>query len=271
MIKIVTIDLDGTLFDKDKVISYQNKLAIAKCHDLGVKIVIATGRPISGVMPVLEELGLTSTSDYAIIYNGSKIINVGTKETISASVINGKGVKELYLESKRLNTHIHAFRKNEELITPMHNPYTDVESKINHVEDKLFDFTKIDDNDEFIKCMLVDDENKITSIMDKVNPKFKEEYSMVRSSKIFLEFLHRGIEKGSALKSLASYLNVKMDETMAIGDAGNDITMIKAAGIGVAMKNAFPEVLEIADYITLNDNNNSGVAEALNKFIIMDR
>ena len=100
---------------------------------------------------------------------------------------------------------------------------------------------------------------------------FQTEYSMVRSSKIFLEFLHRGIEKGSALKSLASYLNVKMDETMAIGDAGNDISMIKAAGIGVAMKNAFPEVLEIADYITENDNNNSGVAEALNKFIIMYR
>ena len=271
MIKIVTIDLDGTLFDKDKIISYKNKLAIAKCHDLGVKIVIATGRPISGVMPVLEELGLTSTSDYAIIYNGSKIINVGTKETISASVIKGDVVKELYQESKRLNTHIHAFRKNEELITPMHNPYTDVESKINHIEDQLFDFNNIDDNDEFIKCMLVDDEAKITTAMANINPKYKTEYSMVRSSKIFLEFLHRGIEKGSALKSLASYLNVKMDETMAIGDAGNDISMIKAAGIGVAMKNAFPEVLEIADYITKNDNNNSGVAEALNKFIIMDR
>ncbi|MBR3617190.1 MAG: HAD hydrolase family protein, partial [Acholeplasmatales bacterium] len=83
MIKIVTIDLDGTLFDKDKNISYQNKLAIAKCHDLGVKIVIATGRPLNGVMPVLEELGLTTTSDYAIIYNGAKIMNVGSKEIIS--------------------------------------------------------------------------------------------------------------------------------------------------------------------------------------------
>ncbi len=268
MIKIVTIDLDGTLFDKDKNITWENKLAIAKCHDLGVKIVLATGRPISGVLPVLQELGLTSNSDYAIIYNGSKIINVGTGEVISASLINGNVVKGLYNESKRLGVHIHAFRKNEELITTEHNPYTDVESKINHVEDHLFDFNLIDDNDDFIKCMLVDSDENITRIMNEVDEYYYKNYSMVRSSKIFLEFLKKGTEKGSALKALASYLNVKMEDTMAIGDAGNDITMIQASGIGVAMKNAFPEVLKEADYITINDNNNSGVAEALNKFII---
>ena len=271
MIKIVTIDLDGTLLDKDKNITFKNKAAIAKCHDLGVKIVVATGRPLNGVTPILKELGLTTTSDYVIIYNGSKIVNVGTNEIISSSTIKGSMVKEIYEESKRLGLDIHAFRKNEELITPKHNPYTDVEYKINHIEDHIFDFNKIDDNDDFIKCMIVASEDNITWAMREVDKRFSTENSMVRSSKIFLEFLHRGVEKGSALKSLASYLNVKMDETMAIGDAGNDITMIKAAGIGVAMKNAFPEVLEIADYITENDNNNSGVAEALNKFIIMDR
>ena len=268
MIKIVTIDLDGTLFDKDKNITWENKLAIAKCHDLGVKIVIATGRPISGVLPVLNELGLNSTSDYAIIYNGTQIINVGSGEVISSTFITGDVVKELYAESLRLGVYIHAFRINGELITTKHNPYTDVESKINHVEDHLFDFNKIKDDDKFIKCMLVDSEENITRIMKEVNEKYYTEYSMVRSSKIFLEFLKKGVEKGSALKSLASYLNVKMEDTMAIGDAGNDISMIKAAGIGVAMNNAFPEVKEIADYITENDNNNSGVAEALNKFVI---
>lgn len=268
MIKIVTIDLDGTLFDNEKKISYQNKLAIAKCHDLGVKIVIATGRPLNGVMPVLEELGLTTTSDYAIIYNGAKIMNVGTKEIISSSVIDGKVVKELYQESLRLGVNIHAFRENEELITTKHNPYTDVESKINKIPDIITDFNTINDNDKFIKCMLVDSEENITRCMNEVNPKYYNNYTMVRSSKIFLEFLHKGIEKGQALKSLASYLGVNMNDTMAIGDAGNDISMIKASGVGVAMKNAFPEVLEFADYITKNDNNNSGVAEALNKFVI---
>ncbi len=268
MIKIVTIDLDGTLFDKDKNISWENKLAIAKCHDLGVKIVIATGRPISGVTKVLNELGLTSSSDYVITYNGAKILNVGTGEVISASTFNGKTLKELFAESKRLNSYIHAFRKNEELIVNEFNPYTDIESKLNNVEDVLFDFNNINDNDEFIKCLFVGSDEDITRIIPLVDKRFKENLSMVRSSKIFLEFLQKGTEKGTALKSLASYLNVKIEDTMAIGDAGNDLPMIKVAGIGVAMKNAFPEVKEGADYITVNDNNHSGVAEALNKFII---
>ena len=268
MIKIVTIDLDGTLFDKDKNISWENKLAITKCHDLGVKIVLATGRPISGVMPVLEELGLTTTSDYAIIYNGAKIINIGTGETIFASTIPGSVVKELYAESKRLNVFIHGYREDGTLVTPKMNQYTNVELVINHVKYEIFDFNDIKDDERFIKCMLVNDDENVTRIMKEVNQKYYTDYSMVRSSKIFLEFLKKGTEKGSALKALSSYLNVKIEDTMAIGDAGNDIGMIKASGIGVAMSNAFPEVKLEADYITQNDNNNSGVAEALNKFII---
>ena len=90
MIKIVTIDLEGTLFDNVKNISQKNIDAIKKCKELGVKIVIATGRPISGVMPVLKRLNLTSNDDYCIIYNGSKVLNVGTREEIFSTTIDGK-------------------------------------------------------------------------------------------------------------------------------------------------------------------------------------
>lgn len=267
MIKLVTIDLDGTLFDKNKVISNENKLAIKEAKDLGCIIVIATGRPISGVTPVLEELGLTSDNDYVIVYNGAKIFNVGTNEIIFSSTIDGKIVKELYNESLKLGVHFHAFRKNEELITPKHNPYTDVESRINHVEDKLFDFTTINDNDEFLKAMMVDSDENITRIIPLVDKKYTNNYSMVRSSKIFLEFLNKNTHKGHALEALAKHLNIDIKDTMAIGDAGNDLPMIKSAGIGVAMENAFPEIKEFAKYITL-DNEHSGVAHAINKYVL---
>ena len=267
MIKIVTIDLDGTLFDNVKNISKENIDAIKKCHELGVKIVIATGRPISGVLPVLNRLDLTTDKDYVIIYNGSKILNVGTKELIFSSTINGKTVKELYNESLRLGVNFHTFRKNEELITPKHNPYTDVEKTINRIEDILTDINTIDDKDEFLKAMLVDNEDNLNRCEKEINPIFYNDYSMVRSAKIFLEFLNKDCDKGKALEALAHYLNIDMKDTMAIGDAGNDISMIKRAGIGVAMKNSFKEVIDIADFVTLS-NEESGVAYALNKFII---
>ncbi|MGM9968987.1 MAG: Cof-type HAD-IIB family hydrolase [Anaeroplasma sp.] len=267
MIKLITIDLDGTLFDNKKVISAENKLAIKQAKELGVKIVIATGRPISGVLPVLEELNLTSDTDYVIIYNGAKILNVKTKELVFSSVINGKTVKELYKESKRLNVFIHAFRKNEELICQEQNPYTDIEAKINHLDSIQFNFNEINDNDEFLKCMFVDSDENITRVMNEINPKFYKNYSMVRSSKIFLEFLNKTTHKGHALEALAEYLNINIKDTMAIGDAGNDLPMIKAAGIGVAMENAFPEIKAYADYITAS-NLDDGVAKAIKKFVL---
>lgn len=267
MIKLVTIDLDGTLFDKNKNISKENKKAILDAKKLGCKIVIATGRPISGVTPVLNELGLTTNDDYVIVYNGAKIYNVGTKEMIFSSTIDGKTVKELYNESINLGVHFHAFRKNEELITPKHNPYTDIEARLNNLEDKLYDFNLINDNDEFLKAMMVDNDENITRIIPEVNKYFTENYSMVRSSKIFLEFLNKNTHKGHALEALANHLNIDIKDTMAIGDAGNDLPMIISAGLGVAMENAFPEIKEYADVITL-DNEHSGVAHAINKFVL---
>ena len=267
MIKLVTIDLDGTLFNKKKNISIENKMAIKQAREKGCKIVIATGRPISGVLPVLDELEMNTDNDYVITYNGAKIFNAGTKEIIFSSTIDGKAVKALYNESLRLNVNFHAFRKNEELITPKHNEYTDVEAKINRLEDKLFDFNAINDEDEFLKAMIVDSDENLTRIIPLVNSTFTESYSMVRSSKIFLEFLNKNTHKGHALKALAKHLNIDMADTMAIGDAGNDLPMILAAGIGVAMENAFPEIKEQADALTL-DNEHSGVAHAINKYVL---
>jgi Cof subfamily protein (haloacid dehalogenase superfamily) len=266
MIKLVTIDLDGTLFDNEKKISKENKDAIKKAKENGCYIVIATGRPLNGVMPTLNELGLTSENDYVILYNGGKILNVGKNEIIYSSTIDGKYVKELFLKSKEENVFIHAFRENEDLITQEKNPYTLVEETINKINADVYDFNNIKDDELFIKAMLVASNDDIT----RITPIFKElyngKYSVLRSSKIFLEFLNKSTNKGEALAFLANYLNIDMKDTMAIGDADNDIPMIVKANVGVAMKNAFPEVIDKANFIT-KSNLESGVAFAINKYI----
>ena len=114
--------------------------------------------------------------------------------------------------------------------------------------------------------MLVSEQENLTNAMQNVNEKFYKEFSMVRSSPIFLEFLNKNSDKGKAIIELAKYLNIDMKDVMAIGDANNDISMIKAAGIGVAMDNAFDEVFEYANYRT-ESNNNSGVAKAIMKYM----
>ena len=267
MIKLVAIDLDGTLFDAQKNISDENMLAIKEARKNGCYIVIATGRPICGVLPTLKKLGLDTENDYVITYNGAKVLSVGKNELIFSTTITGKTVKELYFEARRLGVFIHAFRKNEELITWKHNPYTDVEVKINHIDAHEFDFEKIDDNEEFLKAMMVDSFDNITKAMEGLDKKYYDLYNVVRSSKIFLEFLNKSTDKGNAIIALANYLGIDIAQTMAIGDAGNDLSMIIDAGIGVAMDNAFKEIKEKADFIT-KSNEESGVAYAINKFVL---
>lgn len=266
MIKLCTIDLDGTLFDKDKNISIENIEAIKKAKENGCKIVICTGRPMNGIKPVITKLNLLSDEDYVVCYNGSKIINVGTNEVIFSKLIDGKTIKEIYYEAKKLNLYYHAFRDNEELLTFEHNPYTDVEARINNICDHLIDFETIKDDELFLKCMIVDEKEKLDNAMTTIPKELYDKYSIVRSAGIFLEFLNKETNKGLALKALAKHLNIDMSETMAIGDAGNDLDMIRFAGIGVAMENGYDYVKEAADYITASNEEN-GVAKALNKFV----
>lgn len=267
MIKLICIDLDGTLFDDNKSISEENLNALAEARKIGARVVITTGRPSNGVKPILEKLGLTTNNDYVIIYNGAIIYNCGTGEVIHTTTIGGDIVRRLYKESRRLNLHYHVFRDNEELLTIDKNPYTDIEASINKIEDHIYDFNLVKDSDRFIKAMLVDSEENLNREIKNIDSELSSSLTMVRSSKIFLEFLNPNTSKGEALKFLANYLNIDIKDTMAIGDAGNDLPMLMAAGIGVCMENSFPEIKEKCKYIT-ESNLNSGVAKAINRFVL---
>ena len=267
MIKIIAIDLDGTLFDKEKNISKENKEAIQYAKEKGAYVVICTGRPFNGVIPVLEQLDIKSDNEYVICYNGAKVLNVGTNELIYTSTLNGYDVKTLHSEANKLGSYFHAFRENEELICTKQNPYTDVEKRINRLEATEFDFTTIKDDEVFLKAMMICDKDTLDKAMININPELPQTYSMVRSATIFLEFLNKKTDKGLALVELAKHLNISMDEVMGIGDAGNDLSMIERSGVGVCMINGYDYVKAKANYITEKDNNNSGVAEAIYKFV----
>ncbi len=268
MIKLVTIDLDGTLLKDNKEIPQLNIDAIKEARLKGTKIVIATGRPYSGALKVLEPLGLTTKDDYVILYNGAKVINVGTGDVIYSSTIKGSDCKDLYRESIFLGTNIHAFYKNESLITPKFNCYTDIECTINRVKLNIKDFNTINNEDEFLKCMLVSEGQNIDRVIKNIPKRLSDKYSIVRSSIIYLEFLKKGTDKGEALIALRDYLGYKNDETMAIGDAGNDLGMIKNAYIGVAVKNAFDEIKKNANVVSPKTNNEAAVAWAINKYVL---
>lgn len=265
MYKLIAIDMDGTLLKEDKTISNRTKLSIQKAVQQGVKVVLASGRPIEGLRRYLEELNLMHEEDYVMSFNGSVVQKTKSQSIISKNILCGKDLKMLYALSRELNVNIHAFT-NKGCITPKMNEYTELEGRINGICVQEADFDEIRDDEEIIKIMFVDPQPVLEEAIDKMDKSLYDKYTIVRSAPFFLEFLNKESSKGTAVKALAAYLGIKREEVICIGDAGNDLDMIEYAGLGVAMQNAFEEVKEAADFIT-KTNEEDGVAYVIEKFI----
>lgn len=265
MYKLIAVDMDGTLLREDKTISDRTKKAIKKAAQKGVKVVLASGRPIAGLERYLKELNLLNAEDYVMSFNGSLIQNAKTREIVSQNILKGKDLKVLYKLSKELGVNIHAFT-SKGLVAPKMSEYTKVESTINQIPVQLVDFNEIEDEEDVVKVMLVDPQPVLDEAIKKIPQSLYEQYTVVKSAPYFLEFLNKQSSKGTGVKALADYLGIKQQEVICIGDAGNDLDMIQFAGLGVAMGNAFQEVKEAADYIT-KDNEEDGVAHVIEKFI----
>lgn len=267
MYKLIALDMDGTLLTSEKKIAESTKIALKKAEEKGVKIVLASGRPIDGITRSLEELDLLKKDDYVLSYNGGVVQNTRTKEIVSKAVLKGSDLKLLYEISKDLNVNIHAFSAKEGLITPKNSEYTQHEANINGINITIKDFKEIDDNEEIIKVMMIDPAEILDPAIEKLPKEVYEKYSVFKSAEFFLEFTNKEVDKGLSLKKLGEYLGIKKEEIIACGDAGNDLSMVKYAGLGVAMGNATDDVKKVADYIT-STNDEDGIAKVIEKFIL---
>lgn len=267
MYKLIALDMDGTLLNKEKKVTDRTKKAIQDARDKGVTVVLATGRPIDGVNRYLEELNMYTDKDYVLSYNGGLVLKTKSKEVITKIGLLGEDVHYLYDLSKKLNVNIHAFSEKDGLVTPKNSKYTQVEADINGIAITEMNFDNIAKDESYIKIMMIDEPEILQNAVDNLPKEVYDKYTVVRSTPFFLEFLNKEVNKGTGLELLAKHLGVNRDEIIAMGDAGNDLHMIEYAGMGIAMGNAFDEVKEAADYIT-DSNDDDGVATAIEKLVL---
>lgn len=267
MYKLMALDMDGTLLTTDKKISARTEAAIKAAEAKGVKIVLASGRPLLGINRYLEELDLLKGEDYVLSFNGGLVQNTRTGEIVSKVSLKGSDLKYIYKISRELNINIHAFSAKDGLITPKNSQYTEHEAILNGIDMNIKDFNEIDDDDDIIKVMMIDPQEILDPAIEKLPNEIYKIYNVFKSAPFFLEFTHKEVDKGLGLKKLGEYLGIKREEIIACGDAGNDISMVKYAGLGVAMENAIPEVKEVANFITTS-NDEDGIAKVIEKFIL---
>lgn len=267
MYKLIALDMDGTLLTSEKTISTRTKNAIASARQRGVKVVLASGRPLDGMQDKLNELNIDGDNEFVVYFNGSMVKELGTNKIIHNAIIDGKRTKQVAALAKNLGADCHAFSTELGLITPRLNEYTDIESTINQIPVTVFDFDTLEDDHPIIKAMIVAAPQQLTELIKQIPQSMRDSFTIVQSAPFFLEFLSLDSNKGVGVKAIADYLDIAAENVICMGDAENDHHMLEYAGLGVAMENAMEQTKAIADYITAS-NNDDGVAKVIEEFVL---
>jgi Cof subfamily protein (haloacid dehalogenase superfamily) len=267
MYKLIALDMDGTLLRDDGSISVRTQQAIAAAKAKGVKVVLASGRPIAGMEKFLRQLALTSHEDYVLSYNGSLVQNVGSGDVLASRLLTGADARFLFTISQQLGVNIHAFSRQQGLIAPCNSRYTELERSHNDLVLTELDFAALPEDEAILKVMMVDEPEILSHAVAHLPAEVYQRYTVVQSTPYFLEFLHPESNKGSGVAALAAHLAISPEAIICVGDAGNDAHMLRYAGLGVAMGNATAEIKAMANFIT-HSNEEDGVAHVIERFIL---
>ena len=264
--QLIALDMDGTLLNNKKEVSPRNRKAIKAARAKGKSVVIATGRSLVGIKHMLEDLELNTHEDYVVAFNGALVQNVSTGEVILRQSVTHEDYQSLYELSKIYGVHIQALTESY-VTTPVHNPYTQVEADLNHIEIVKCDVADFPLDETIVKVMFVDAKEKLDEVERMIPQILHEQYTVVRSAPIFLEFLNKSVSKGVGVDAIAKLKSIGPGEVICVGDAGNDLAMIEYAGLGVAMGNAYDYVKAVANHIT-DTNEQDGVAKVIETFML---
>ena len=268
MIKLVAIDMDGTLLNSKKELLEETKQYFKNFHNKNTEtiLVLCTGRPESGIRPYLKDLGYLEENHYIISQNGANIYESQTGKRVMDSFVDSAAIQKWIELGKKhgisvMGAGVDYYYSFDE------DPTEWMEFDVKLVSGKLKRIpTKESLNTDFYKILLMGDEEQLNEFETYIPQEWRDEFYVVRSQKYLVEVLTKGVNKAFGLEKLAQELNIQPSEIAAIGDAANDIEMLEYTGLAIAMGNASEEVKAISDIVT-DTNENNGVIKAIDQLI----
>ncbi|MCR5108054.1 MAG: Cof-type HAD-IIB family hydrolase [Lachnospiraceae bacterium] len=266
--KILFTDLDGTLLSKDKSVSPKNLEAIERMTREGHKFVIVTGRPLFSAIRIARSYNWYGDGYYISSYNGGLVYDCHREKNIITHRVSVKDIKYILDAAHAAGLHAHTYDDKQvvsEYATEEFERYKKGINESGIVVDDITTYLKEDP----IKAIVVsfDGREKLVDFRRSIADYTDGRLAYTFSNPTLLEYSSLKATKGASLEYLAGILSVPMENTIACGDEENDRSMIETAGIGVLMKNGNEKLMDVADYVTENDNDNDGIAEVINKFI----
>jgi len=253
--KMIFSDMDGTLLKNDFEVSEKNKFAIKKAVEKEVQFVICTGRGVFGVERYLEQLNLIGKEGYAICQNGGAVYDLRDMSLAIRESFSPKTYAPVAEFARALGLELYYYDDRKQYCKVMGSGVEVMKNPLNYTG-------------EFTKSLITGEREKLLLVQKKLMETAGDELDCFFSSKIFMEVVKKGVSKGNIMELTAKKAGISLENVIAVGDSHNDISMIKKAGLGIAVANAEMEVKEIADYITEKSCDKDAIAEVIEKFIL---
>jgi Cof subfamily protein (haloacid dehalogenase superfamily) len=259
--KMLVLDMDDTLLTDDHTISKENRAMIAMAQAKGVEVVLASGRPT----PAMTQYAKDLQNSYMISFNGAVITDLKNDTVIFEQSLTKEQIHELHDYSLKMNTHIITYI-NDTIVSETHSEFIEVERSITGMPHALVSDFKAAVTSNAVKCILLQDPSYLKTVESDLKLAMPD-LSVSMSKPFFLEVAPNGIDKAASIQFLAKKLKIDQSEIVAVGNAGNDLTMIQYAGLGVWVDNVTPELRGFGDVVVASNNDN-GVAEVIERFIL---
>mgnify|MGYP002623450188 CR=1 FL=1 len=265
--KYLILDVDGTLTDSKKEITDKTYKALIDIQEKGHKIVIASGRPTPGIKWIVDKLKLRDYGGYALCFNGAKVIDFKTGEIIYQNIFPRECIAPLYEYALAHDMGMITYEGDTVIHGTRADDYMRFEAGLNFMElrrvEDFVDYVTFDVN----KCLFTASPKEAPVLEIEMAEMYKDKLSIYRSEEFFIEAMPLGVDKAASLDRLFNAIGADVNDTIAVGDGFNDMSMIKYARVGVCMRNGQQAVKDVADYVTEMTNDEDGIVEVIEKYI----
>lgn len=264
--KLLVLDIDGTVTNSEKKLLEKTRKAIIELQERGIRVVLASGRPPQGVIPIAKELEFRRFHSYILSHNGAKIIDCKTRDCIYEKHLPLHIPARLWKDALTHGIGICTYRDDKLIAGTQPDPYMELEARITELPIQYREDFGTYVHFPVNGCLLTGDPHDMEVLEPVLRHKYFHETEFFYSEPYFFEVIPKNVDKAYGLKHLLKILNLKNDEMVCCGDSFNDIRMIQYAGVGVAMKNGQEKLKIVANYVTKNDNDHDGIVEVIERF-----